>query len=414
MKKTWIRVALVNFLIATAIGALLRFAFIQEISWLYFKNFLHAHSHVAMLGWIYMALYALLIHHFLPERQQRSRAYNWLFWLTQASVVGMLTSFPVQGYGPVSIAFSTAHIILSYIFAGWFWIDLGKADTFSKKMIRTALIFMVISTFGVWLMGPIMVTSMKHSAFYYMSVQFYLHFQFNGWFIFAILALFFKQLENNHIQLPRIRLNQFFWLLVISCVLTYALAVAWAEPLVSVFVANSVGVIIQLMAIIMFVIIIWQKRHDILMFFNKTEKFLIQIAFYSFVFKVVIQSFVAVPFVAKAAYTIRNYVIGFIHLILLGAITFYLLSNIFNKNLLSERHTLSRAGLWSIIAGFILSEGLLFLQGTMFWAAMGFLPFYYEMLFAASSLIPVGIALLILGNLTKHSAVPIKAERESS
>ncbi|MBK7869888.1 MAG: hypothetical protein IPJ74_03960 [Saprospiraceae bacterium] len=405
MKKVWLLVALVNLLLATCIGVLLRYAFVEEVSWMKFKNFLHAHSHVAMLGWIYMALYALLIHNFLPAEQQRSRAYNWLFWFTQFSVVGMLVSFPIQGYGPISIAFSTVHIILSYIFAGWFWADMGKADIFSKKMIRTALIFMVISTLGVWVMGPIMATKLRSSAFYYMAVQFYLHFQFNGWFLFSVLGLFFKHLETKNIILTLHRQKLFYWLLAVSCLLTYALAVAWAEPLASVFLVNSVGVILQLLAIIIFIMLIWPKRAHILDLFNPIEITLLKIAFYSFVFKIVIQASVAVPFVAKAAYTIRNYVIGFIHLILLGAITFFLLSIAFNNQILSGRNTLSRMGLWSIIAGFILSESLLFLQGTMFWGAMGFLPFYYELLFAVSILIPLGIALLIGGNFQKNFSI---------
>ncbi|MCB0637482.1 MAG: hypothetical protein KDC54_12725, partial [Lewinella sp.] len=58
-------------------------------------------------------------------------------------------------------------------------------------------------------------------------------------------------------------------------------------------------------------------------------------------------------------------------------------------------------GLGLLFTGFLLSEGWLFLQGTFFWGAWGFLPAYYEVLFAVSALMPAGIALLLLGQSRK-------------
>ncbi|MFN7117379.1 MAG: hypothetical protein ACK4TA_11310, partial [Saprospiraceae bacterium] len=401
MKKSWWMVALINLLLAVSIGAVLRFAFVSEIPGLPYKNFLHAHSHVAMLGWIYLALYNLLIHQFLPKEKQKAPAYNWLFWITQISVVGMLISFPLQGYGPISIAFSVMHILCSYVFVGWFWADLEQPRSASRTLLLTALIFMLISTLGVWAMGPIMATKLKGSAFYYMAVQFYLHFQFNGWFIFGVLSLFFKQLEKNGIVIPVQQFRRFYYILLLSCPLTYALAVAWANPILPVFVANSIGVLLQLIAALIFVQIIRNQKYTILNIWHSWERTLIIVAFYSFLFKMVVQALVALPFIAEAAYTIRNYVIGFIHLVLLGAISTYLISYAVESGLISSKSRMVKAGIGCFIAGFLLSEALLFLQGTMLWGAKGFLPFYYEMLFGTSVLIPLGIALLLINGLKK-------------
>lgn len=82
-----------------------------------FKYFLHAHSHTAFLGWIFNAFYAVFIVAFVPAQKQTSFSYRLLFWLLQVAVLGMLFSFPVQGYAAVSITFSTLHIFLSYWFA---------------------------------------------------------------------------------------------------------------------------------------------------------------------------------------------------------------------------------------------------------------------------------------------------------
>ncbi len=117
MPSFWFRIALGNFFIAALLGLTLRFAFIQEIPFFKFKNILHAHSHVAMLGWLYLGLYGLVVCYFVPNEQAAPKFYTRLFWLTQISVLGMLFSFPFQGYGPVSIAFSTLHIFCAYAFA---------------------------------------------------------------------------------------------------------------------------------------------------------------------------------------------------------------------------------------------------------------------------------------------------------
>jgi hypothetical protein len=397
MARRWLIIALLNFLIAASLGALLRFAFVEEVSWLHFKNFLHAHSHVAMLGWVYMALFALLLTAFVPYSKIDQRAYNALFWVTQASVAGMLISFPLQGYGAVSIAFSCLHIICSYVFVAWLWTDLPKQKSFSHLLLKTAIVFMLLSTIAIWAMGPIMASSLKGSSFYYMAVQFYLHFQFNGWFLFGALALLFKILEEHKVLINHKEQFIFYGLLIVASLLTYALALAWAAPETSIFLANSLGVIVQLSALVMLIRLLRPHFDTIKNIFSATAFHLLMIAAISFVGKVCIQALVVVPFIAEAAYTIRNYVIGFIHLVLLGAISFSLFALASKYQLLQTQDSRARWGIIIVVAGFIFSETLLFLQGTMLWATLGFLPYYYEFLFGASFLLPLGILVFLFG-----------------
>lgn len=397
MAKRWLIIALLNFLIAASLGALLRFAFVEEVSWLHFKNFLHAHSHVAMLGWVYMALFALLTTAFIPFSKVDQRPYNALFWATQVSVAGMLISFPWQGYASISIAFSCLHIICSYVFVAWLWADLPKQKSFSHLLLKTAIVFMLLSTVAIWAMGPIMATSLKGSSFYYMAVQFYLHFQFNGWFLFGALALLFKVLEEHKVLIKHKEQLVFYGLLIVASLLTYALALAWAAPETSIFLANSLGVIVQLSALIMLVRLIKPHFDTIKKIFSTTAFRLLTIAIVSFMGKVCIQALVVVPFIAEAAYTIRNYVIGFIHLVLLGAISFSLFAFATKYKLLQTQDIRARWGIIFVVLGFFSSEILLFLQGTMLWTTLGFLPYYYEWLFGVSTLLPLGILVFISG-----------------
>ncbi len=397
MKRKWLLVALLNLLVAASLGSLLRFAFVEELAWMKYRYVLHGHSHVALLGWIYLALYTLLIRSFLPPDRANHPKYNRLFWLTQLSVIGMMGAFPWQGYGAISIAFSMAHVLCSYVFLYWFWRDLAGRACFSHLLLRSALVFYFLSTLGVWAVVPMIIGSLKGSVWYYMGVQFYLHFQFNGWAIFASLALFFRWLEERGQVFSPSIVRPFYGLLIISCLLTYALAVAWSQPYLIVFVVNGLGVMLQLGALFFLVRLLHSARSQVGALLSSRGGLLLQIAFYSFVFKILIQSAVVIPFVARAAYTIRNYVIGFIHLLLLGAVTLGLVAFALNSNLLRGETNVGRLGIVVFTAGFVLSELVLFLQGTMLWAGWGFLPSYYELIFGISVLLPLGVAILIMG-----------------
>jgi hypothetical protein len=396
VKRQWLLIALANFFIAAILGVLMRYAFVEELLWIDYKNVQHAHSHVAILGWVYQALFALLIHCFVPAEKQASKFYQNLFWLTQISVIGMLVSFPIQGYGLVAISFSTMQILCSYVFAYRLYLDLGQHKSYSGKLAKTALVFLVLSTAGVWAVGGLMSLDLKGSALYYMAVQFYLHFQFNGWFLFAILALVFKFLEDFFPPLSKRRLKVLYVLLTISSVLTYALAVAWSQPLLMIFFINSAGVIIQLAALICLLTIIWKIRVALLSCFSPAAIWLLRLAFLSFVAKVVIQTCVALPWMAEVGYTIRNFVIGFIHLILIGFVTSAVIAYALRQQLLSAARPLSRLGIRLIILGFVGSEFILFLQGALLWGAYGFLANYYEMLFLISLALPMGILVLLI------------------
>lgn len=405
LPRTWIFVSLFNLLLAACLGAILRFVFVTEIPGVSFTNFMHAHSHTAMLGWVYLALFTLMIRFYLPNEEGIYRRYNKLFWLTQVSVLGMFVSFISQSYGPISIAFSSLHGILSYIFIYKFWHDLGEpspANRISFKFAKASMVFLILSTLALWAMPVVILTGESRSALYYASVQFYLHFQFNGWFIFGILGILFYFLESKSILFSEKGANLFFRLLVISCLLTYVLAVTWSNPIQALFYINSAGVIIQLAALIIFISLMWPVLPKIKQYFSGITFSLIGFSGICFIAKILIQSAVIIPALAQIGYTIRNYVIGFLHLMLLGMVSSFLLAFSAQNEILNFVSRSARIGIWLFLIGFIGSEGYLFLQGTMFWATMGFLPFYHEGLAIISAFIPAGVLFMIIPQLIQR------------
>ena len=110
MLKKWILICFGNFLIAALMGLLLRLQFVAPVTNVNYQFLLHGHSHIAMLGWVYLALFALIYHFFIPKNKETEQKFNRLFWITEVAVIGMMIAFPLQGYAVFSIIFSTLHI----------------------------------------------------------------------------------------------------------------------------------------------------------------------------------------------------------------------------------------------------------------------------------------------------------------
>ncbi len=406
MQKKLVIVCLINFLVAATMGLMLRYVFalplhdfVKPIP-LQFRNLMHAHSHGAMLGWVYLMLYVLIVHHFIPDKK---RIYNRLFWVTEIAVIGMLISFPFQGYAAISISFSTLHIICSYLFIRLIWKNHKIESKPIQLLLKASLVFMFVSTIGIWCLGPAAAILGIESAFFQIAIQFFLHFQFNGWFLFAVLAVFLPGffIENTK------RFQVFFKTLIGGTILTFALPVSWFAYHSILPWINGVGVLLQLVAGYYFILLLrphWTK------FWQKTlplSKWMYGLALLSFVLKIALQTSSIIPEVSMMANQYHNFVIGFIHLMMLGVITGFLFAFLLESSLISIKSKSLNLGIYSFIIGFIATEFILLLQGLFYYFALGMIPNYYMLLFFFSILLPLGI-LFILVNLLNHETKTIK------
>ncbi|AUC83636.1 hypothetical protein [Lacinutrix sp. Bg11-31] len=391
MQKKLIIVCLINFLIAALMGLALRFSFLESIG-LNYRFLTHAHSHVAMLGWVYLMLFTLFVHYFIPNK---TKVFNHLFWLTEFAIIGMMISFPFVGYTAISISFSTLHIFCSYYFAYLIFKHYKTKSVVTRKLLKASLLFMVLSTFGVWCLGPAVSMLGQASAFYQIAIQFFLHFQFNGWFLIAVIAVFFHLLKIKDSKLFR----QFFNLLIASTILTFALPIQWFAPHKMLLIINIVGVILQIASLIFFLKLI---KHNLLLHKKTQSKIVLSLYFFSvvcFQLKTLFQAFTIIPEFSQVVFDHRNFVIGFIHLMMLGIISGFLFSFIINTKLVRFTKSLY-IGVYSFVLGFVLTEVLLLIQGYKFYFGEGILTNYYILLFLFSILLPLGI-LFIVFNILK-------------
>lgn len=390
--KKWFIIAFSIFLGAALIGLIMRYIFVGKVPFLNYKHLLHAHSHIALMGWAYMLVAGGVIYFFNRELHLGKVVRNTLFFNT-ISVIGMTITFILQGYAFESIAFSTLHLVVGF----YFGINVLRKlkpikNNTAQRFLKWSIYWYMLSSLGLLAIGPVSSKLGPLHPMYTASIQFFIHFQFNGWFIFGALAIVFKFLEN---QGQIIRFSTLVWSFLIASVpLTYILSITPSAPLDALFILIATGVILQGIAYA-FILFRAIKSLKHIKLKSPLVRTILTLGIGSLIAKVLMQLTFVSPSIAIVSYTINNFVIGFIHLIMLGSITFTISSLLIYEGVLPFNKT-ARYG-WIILAlGFVLTELILFGQGSLFWMNAGFIPGYYEILFAASTLLPIGIAIILL------------------
>lgn len=397
--KFWLKISLLNLLIVAALGVLMRYKIGFDFPYFNQKNIQHAHSHFAFAGWITHALYILMIHYILKRIPQvETKNYKKIIIVNLVCSYGMLFSFFFQGYGILSIVLSTITIIIACFFAFFYFKDLEKIDdsTSSKPWFKAALLFNIISSLGTFYLAYMMASRNFNEHLYLASVYFYLHFQYNGFFIFTCLGLFFS--ESTSI-LPQFKYNKlFFKLFYISFVPAYFLSILWAKLPIWLYVIVAIAAFIQVFAWIKIIMAIKSglKTGSTL---TKFQSYLFLFVGIAFTIKLLLQLGSTIPSVSDLAFGFRPIVIAYLHLVLLAVISIFILTYMYTFKLISvNKLTTMALGLFTI--GVLLNEIVLAIQGV---AAFGYIVVKYVngILFSISLLLLLGAVLMLLSQRNK-------------
>jgi len=397
--KNHIKLSLGYFLLAAILGLVLRSSHSVELP-INFKFFVHTHSHIALLGWVYVALTTLLYKAYL-DKQGLTNKYRFLFWFTQLTLVGMLFTFPFQGYALFSIVFSTLFLFASYWFT-WFFIRNAPKTlktTNSYICIKIALWYMVLSSLGPWALGGIMNTLGPESIWYRMAIYFYLHFQYNGWMVLALVGLLMYVFEKNDINVSAKRFNLFFWLINIGIILTFFLSIIWAKPSILLYVLGGIGALSQLIAFGIFIGLYIDLKTKILHIFSPFQRGLIKMVAVLLLIKMLLQILTSLPYFAHLAATILDFTIGYLHWTFLGVITLWLFLFLDYFGLIR----IPKTAYSLYLLGFFTTEVLIFYKGMVQWLGFSLFNSYLEVLAVASVLIPISLIFLLRFNIGTNS-----------
>lgn len=351
-----------------------------------YRFLVHTHSHVALLGWVYVSLTSLIYFLFL-KKAEIDKLYRQIFWFTQITILGMLLTFPFQGYALFSIIFSTLFLVASYFFA---WMVIKKVPQeyktkFSFRCVKAALIYMIISSIGPWALGAIMSTLGSTSIWYKIAIYFYLHFQYNAWFILALLGIMFFVLEEQNLAPREKAFRSFFYLINTGLILSFFLSVLFAKPRAVFYFLAGAGAVLQVLAFWKLFQIYSPRCKNLRL--TAFPARLLLIAGVLMIVKIIMQLFSALPFFADLAFSNLDFVIGYLHGTFLGVISLALFAFFHHFGLWK----ISKSGFYIFFAAFLITEILIFYRGTALWQRWPLPEDFFLYLFVGSCLFPVGI-----------------------
>lgn len=398
----WLKISLLNFFIIACIGVILRYKIIFSLSFVDQKHLLHGHSHFAFSGWITQALMALLVAYLARKNPSVTvKKYNRLLSLNLVSAYGMLIAFPIQGYGLYSISFSTFSIIVSVIFTITYWKDLNRLSERSvcHRWFKAGLFFNVLSSAGAFALAGMMVAQTVHQNWYLAAIYFFLHFQYNGWFFFACMGLLCEKLclyINEHHNLNRIYL--FF---VFACLPAYFLSTLWMKIPLVIYILVIIAALGQVLAWVWLIQIVKRHWRSLEPEMPVLAKWLLGFSGLAITIKLLLQTGSVIPALGTLAFGFRPIVIGYLHLVLLGGISLFILGYLFANHLL-HISKLASAGVFVFTVGIMVNEILLMIQGI---TAMSYIsiPYINEMLFSAALILFTGMLLLNLSQVNKEA-----------
>jgi hypothetical protein len=360
-----------------------------------YTNLLHAHSHVAFQGWAYLSLFYLLTTNFISQKNIEIGKYKLQYKITIVVVLGILISFILQGYGLYSIIFSSLFQIMSYWFMFRFLKDLNQENQLQKqplsiKFIKAALWLNFISTLAPWGIGIISANGLSGSEVYHSTIYFFLHFQYNGWFTFAILGIFFKLLEKHELNFDNIKATYFYYFLLLSVLPAYTLSLLGMSFKNSIIILAYFAAFVQLIAAFYFFSSLKKLYKIAIKKFNAIFYWLIIISFSSFILKLIIQSLSVLEIFQPIAFSNRFIIMSFIHMVLIGFVSIGILAIMKSLNYINKKSTLSLIGMVFLLIGFLSSELFLVISG------FNAILFLNELLVLSSLIMFLGIVFLLI------------------
>jgi hypothetical protein len=337
------------------------------------------------LGWVLNVLIIAFTIEFSEVKK-----FKMQFWLLQGCIVGMLASFPLQGYGAFSITFSSVHTFGVFAFIILFFRSSKDKRSLSIMLARASLLFFAIASIGPFALAYLKANALDHSNLYRFSIYFYLHFQYNGFFLFGVLSLFMKLLEGemSGSELRRARLG--CYLLIVSCLPAYFLSVLWSRPTITFNIIGFAAALTQLIGLYL----LFDPLRKLLAQARliQQEKLLFFLSFVALVLKSILQLISAHPAIAIFANEFRSIVIAYLHLVLVGFVSLFLISWLMVRRIIQSNTSLP---VILILTGFIGSEILLIASpwnGSFFRIST---IVFNQAIFMLSALVVLGLGIML-------------------
>ncbi|WP_234109232.1 hypothetical protein [Chryseobacterium sp. R2A-55] len=394
-KAFWLKFSVFNFFLAAVLGVIMRYKIVYSFPFLDQKHLQEAHSHFAFYAWITNAIYVLVVIYLSKMNPDlKLTKYKALLTANIISSFGMLAAFIYGGYFSVSVFFSTTALLVSFVFAFLFYADSLKIQDQSKPWFLAGLFFAVISSLGVFNLGYMSATNSTTQNMFLASEYYYLHFQYNGFFIFSCIGLLLYSLKEIGSSISEKKNKLLFWLMFMGCLIGFGLSILWFKMPIYVFTLIAIATIGQTIGAIMLFAFVKKSWTQISANWLPMQRFILLFAGFAFAVKIALQLGSNIPAVNQFAFGFRNIVIAYLHLVLLMCIAMFLINQILATRLFSNTKPLS-LGLKLLLLGIFLNEAVLGLMGV-FSITYNAVPYANHALFYISLLMMVALLVIFV------------------
>lgn len=375
MQLRLIHIAFFFFLLTALSGLWMRFnLFSNSTTLLPYENILHGHSHIAILGWTFFAVFIIFV---ALMNKQRSKFVSWLTILLFLVTFIMFIAFLMQGYALYSIIFSVLHIFLEYAVAYFIFSQVRKNKQIpksSRNFLYGAVVMLLISSIGPFALGGIASQGLRDSPIFEMAIYFYLHFQYNGWLFLMLIGMLLLILHRRKVNYSEKMMTYSFWIYFLALFPAYLLSILWYGFGTLGIIFAAIGALGQLTGVILFILTIVKANKQLQRAISQIVYLHICGVLVLLGLKSLMELGLLHSTFGELIYDTRSVVIAYLHLTLLGFISIFILTLFYLTNWLEESHALVKLGLYVFIIGFALNELILFFSALFTWLNMGTLP----------------------------------------
>ncbi|WP_185140490.1 hypothetical protein [Chryseobacterium sp. 6424] len=396
----WLKFSIFNFLIVAFLGVVMRYKILYSLPFVDQKHLQDAHSHFAFYGWITHVLYVLIVNYLSKMNTAIDlKKYDYLIMANLIASFSMLGLFIYGGYFWGSIVASAAALLTSFVFCFFFFRDARKFQEMSKIWFLGGLFFAVISSVGVFGLSYMMSSGNISQNLYLASEYYYLHFQYNGFFIFSCIGLLLFSIREAGAQMTEKQNKWLFWLMFFGCLIGFGLSVLWMKLPMYLFAIIVLATLSQTVGAVLLFRFVKRNWTNLVLKWSPMQRFVLIFTGFAFAVKIALQLGSNIPVISQFAFGFRNVVIAYLHLVLLMCIATFLLNQVLATNYFMVPNKLL-TGLKLFLLGIFLNEAILGIMG-IFSIKYIAVPFANELLLLFSAVIFTGL-LVIFINLKKR------------
>lgn len=388
----WLKICVFNFFVVSVVGVMMRYNMAFSLPGFNHKFMQESHSHFAFYGWVSAGIF-LFVTKYLSENYPKInlKKYQYLMISNQIGSYGMLFTFLYGGYFWLSIVLSSIALFTGFAYFIFLLIDTKSNKNPEIMWLKSGAFFATFSAIGIFGLAYFSSKKEEFDVLFRASTYFYLHYQYNGFFIFSCIGLLLISLKKLGIEIEEKLNNTIFYLLFFGCFLGYGLSILWIEmnPIFyGFFILIS---IVQLFGAILF--LNWIRKTDLFNNQNFIQKLLISVFGFAFILKFLLQGLSAIPALGIFAFSNINIVIAYLHLVLLMGISLFLIWKILQLVEI-EFNKLLKFSILLLVFGIVCNEIVLALSGIFSIFYIPFLSAKYWLLFV-SVVIMISIGIFI-------------------